>query len=34
MTAASSTTGVGTVDTLLWVVLPYVCLAVFAVGHW
>jgi nitrate reductase gamma subunit len=22
------------VDVLLWVVLPYVCLAVFAVGHW
>ena len=24
---------VGTADALLWVVLPYVCLAVFAVGH-
>ncbi len=34
MTAAESVTEVGTVDTLLWVVVPYVCLAVFAVGHW
>jgi nitrate reductase gamma subunit len=33
MTAAATTSHVGTVDLLLWVVLPYVCLAVFAVGH-
>jgi nitrate reductase gamma subunit len=33
MNAAASTADVGTVDTLLWVVVPYVCLAVFAVGH-
>ena len=33
MSAAASATDVGTVDTLLWVVVPYVCLAVFAVGH-
>ena len=25
---------VGAADTLLWVVIPYVCLAVFVVGHW
>ena len=24
---------VGAADTLLWVVVPYVCLAVFVVGH-
>jgi nitrate reductase gamma subunit len=34
MTGSESVTEVGTVDTLLWVVVPYVCLAVFAVGHW
>jgi nitrate reductase gamma subunit len=34
MTAATAPADVGTVDTLLWVVVPYVCLAVFAVGHW
>jgi nitrate reductase gamma subunit len=34
MTAVRSSTDVGTAGTLLWVVLPYVCLAVFAVGHW
>ncbi len=33
MSAAASTADVGTADTLLWVVVPYVCLAVFAVGH-
>ena len=33
MSAAASTADAGTVDTLLWVVFPYVCLAVFAVGH-
>ena len=32
MTVADPATN--TVDTLLWVVVPYVCLAVFAVGHW
>ena len=34
MTTAENLGDVSTVDTLLWVVLPYVCLAVFAVGHW
>ena len=34
MTAAADLAGVSAVDTLLWVVFPYVCLAVFAVGHW
>src|SRR5688572_27776542 len=34
MTAAEGVTEIGTVDTLLWVVLPYVCLAIFVVGHW
>jgi nitrate reductase gamma subunit len=34
MTDAAAPADVGTVDTLLWVVVPYVCLAVFAVGHW
>ena len=33
MSAAASTADVGAADTLLWVVFPYVCLAVFAVGH-
>ena len=33
MTTAESLGDVSTVDTLLWVVLPYVCLAVFVVGH-
>jgi nitrate reductase gamma subunit len=33
MTAAETASNVGTVDLLLWVVVPYVCLAVFAVGH-
>jgi nitrate reductase gamma subunit len=32
MTVAESSTG--SVDIVLWVVVPYVCLAVFAVGHW
>ena len=34
MTTAENLGDVSTVDTLLWVVLPYVCLAVFVVGHW
>jgi nitrate reductase gamma subunit len=33
MNAAASTADADTVDTLLWVVFPYVCLAVFVVGH-
>jgi nitrate reductase gamma subunit len=33
MTVAAETS-TGAADTLLWVVFPYVCLAVFAVGHW
>jgi len=33
MTTAETASNVGTVDLLLWVVFPYVCLAVFAVGH-
>jgi nitrate reductase gamma subunit len=33
VTAAETASNVGTVDLLLWVVSPYVCLAVFAVGH-
>jgi nitrate reductase gamma subunit len=34
MIAAEDLAEAGTVDTLLWVAVPYVCLAVFAVGHW
>jgi nitrate reductase gamma subunit len=34
MRAAEDLAEAGTVDTLLWVAVPYVCLAVFAVGHW
>ena len=34
MRAAEDLAEAGTADTLLWVVVPYVCLAVFAVGHW
>jgi nitrate reductase gamma subunit len=34
MSAAAGSTDVSTSATLLWVVVPYVCLAVFAVGHW
>jgi nitrate reductase gamma subunit len=33
VTAVETAANVGTVDLLLWVVFPYVCLAVFAVGH-
>jgi nitrate reductase gamma subunit len=33
MSAATSSADVGAVDTLLWVAVPYICLAVFAVGH-
>ncbi len=33
MSAAASSADVGAVDTLLWVAVPYICLAVFAVGH-
>ncbi len=34
MSAAEVATDTGAVDTLLWVAFPYVCLAVFVVGHW
>ena len=34
MTAAESVTEVGTVDTLLWVVVPYVCLANASSLYW
>jgi nitrate reductase gamma subunit len=30
----ATTTEATGLDTLLWVAVPYVCLAVFAVGHW
>jgi nitrate reductase gamma subunit len=33
MSTAEATTNSGSVDLLLWVIFPYVCLAVFAVGH-
>jgi nitrate reductase gamma subunit len=33
MSAAAGSADVGAVDTLLWVAVPYICLAVFAVGH-
>jgi nitrate reductase gamma subunit len=33
MNAAASAGNVGAVDTLLWVAIPYICLAVFVVGH-
>ena len=33
MNTAAATTSSGPVDLLLWVIVPYVCLAVFAVGH-
>jgi nitrate reductase gamma subunit len=33
MNTAAATTNSGPVDLLLWVIFPYVCLAVFAVGH-
>ena len=31
---AATTEAATGLDTLVWVVVPYVCLAVFAVGHW
>jgi len=34
MTLASLATPTGGLDTFLWVIIPYICLTTFAVGHW